>query len=188
MFDGSALPLADNLAIARGLLDERTSLDVVLEVEVGAVGGEEDGIASETPSDQLYTTTDDLVAVADALGTGEQGRYLLAATFGNVHGYYRPGQVQLRPSILADGQAAIAARYGPHASFDYVFHGGSGSPLREIREAIAHGVVKMNVDTETQYAYTRSLADHIFMHYDGVLRVDGDPGDKRAYDPRAWAQ
>ena len=186
MFDGSALPLADNLAIARGLLDECTSLDVVLEVEVGAVGGEEDGIASETPSDQLYTTTDDLVAVADALGTGEQGRYLLAATFGNVHGYYRPGQVQLRPSILADGQAAIAARYGPHASFDYVFHGGSGSPLREIREAIAHGVVKMNVDTETQYAYTRSLADHIFMHYDGVLRVDGDPGDKRAYDPRAW--
>jgi fructose-bisphosphate aldolase, class II len=186
MFDGSSLPLADNLAIARALLGECAALDVLLEVEIGVVGGEEDGIRGDGDRDHLYTTVDDMLAVADALGTGEHGRYLLAAAFGNVHGVYAPGHVELRPGILLAGQQALAAR--SDSAFDLVFHGGSGSSRAEIREAVSYGVVKMNVDTELQYAYTRAVADHLFTHYDGVLRVDGGQGDKKIYDPRAWGR
>jgi fructose-bisphosphate aldolase, class II len=188
MFDGSTLPLAPNLRISARLLDELAPLGVVLEVESGVVGGEEDGIAGpQAGHDDLYTTTDDLMAVADALGTGERGRYLLAATFGNVHGVYGPGHVQLRPSVLRDGQAALAARR-PGARFQYVFHGSSGSDLGQVREAIAHGVVKVNLDTDAQYTYTRAIAGHFFSNYEGVLRVDGELGRKSAYDPRAWGR
>jgi fructose-bisphosphate aldolase class II len=186
MFDGSTLPLAANLALAEPLLADCAALDVLLEIEVGVVGGEEDGVRATAPRSALYTSADDLLAVARTLGTGERGRYLVAATFGNVHGVYRPGHVRLRPSILRDGQDALAHAYGAGTRFDYVFHGGSGTARRDLRAAIEAGVVKVNVDTDAQYAYTRAVADHVFRHYDGVLRIDGDPGDKRAYDPRAW--
>ena len=188
MFDGSTLPLADNLAISARLLAELAPLGIVLEVESGVVGGEEDGIRGpEAGGSELYTTTDDLLSVADALGVGERGRYLLAATFGNVHGVYAPGNVRLRPEVLADGQRGLAAKH-PGARFQYVFHGSSGSAPDHVREAIAAGVVKVNIDTDGQYAFTRAIADHIFTNYDGVLRVDGDVGRKAAFDPRAWGR
>jgi fructose-bisphosphate aldolase class II len=183
MFDGSTLPLDENLRISAELLEECRSLGVVLEIECGVVGGEEDGIGGEgIASERLYTTTEDLLRVADVLG--DDG-YLLAATFGNVHGLYAPGQVQLRPQILADGQAALA-RERPSARFRYVFHGSSGSSPEDLRAAVAAGVVKVNLDSEAQYAFTRAAAGHMFTHYDGVLAVDGGVGDKRAYDPRVW--
>jgi fructose-bisphosphate aldolase, class II len=188
MFDGSTLPLEDNLRFSKRLLDELAPLGVVLEVESGVVGGEEDGVAGpDAGRGQLYTTTEDLMRVADVLGTGERGRYLSAATFGNVHGVYAPGNVKLRPDVLLDGQRALAERH-PGVRFQYVFHGSSGSEPGEVREAIANGVVKVNIDTDAQYAFTRAIADHILTNYDGVLRIDGDVGRKSDYDPRAWGR
>jgi fructose-bisphosphate aldolase class II len=188
MFDGSTLPLADNLAISARLLDELAPIGIVLEVESGVVGGEEDGVRGpESGSSKLYTTTEDLLSVVDALGVGERGRYLLAATFGNVHGVYAPGNVRLRPGVLRDGQLALAAKH-PGARFQYVFHGSSGSEPDQVREAIAAGVVKVNLDTDGQYAFTRAIADHLFTNYDGVLMIDGHVGRKAAYDPRAWGR
>lgn len=186
MFDGSSLPLEDNLARSAVLLADADAAGVVLEVEIGAVGGEEDGVAGPgTASERLYTTPEDLLRTAERLGTGERGRYLLAATFGNVHGVYAPGHVELRPQILAEGQAALAAAH-PGKRFVYVFHGGSGSSPEEIRAAIAAGVVKVNHDTDAQYAFTRAVAGHVLDHWDEVLRLDGGLGRKAAYDPRAW--
>jgi fructose-bisphosphate aldolase class II len=188
MWDGSAVPLDENLKIAAELLEACAKAHVVLEVEVGVVGGEEDGVANEI-NEKLYTTEDDYLKTLDALGAGERGRYLLAATFGNVHGVYKPGNVKLRPDILANGQRVAAQKLGqPEGSkpFDLVFHGGSGSSLDEIREAVSYGVVKMNVDTDTQYAFTRPIAGHMFANYDGVLKVDGEVGNKKAYDPRSF--
>ena len=187
MWDGSAVPLAENLQIAGDLLDRCARALVVMELEIGVVGGEEDGITGEM-NEKLYSTTGDALATAEALGLGERGRYLLAATFGNVHGVYKPGHVQLRPSILKEIQDAVGAKAGREKPFDLVFHGGSGSALSEIREAISYGVVKMNVDTDTQYAFTRPVAAHMFTHYDGVLKVDGEVGSKKDYDPRAWGK
>jgi fructose-bisphosphate aldolase, class II len=188
MFDGSTLPLDENLRIAAGLQREMAPLGVLLEVEAGVVGGEEDGIAGpDAGRDELYTPPADLLRVVDTLGTGEQGRYLLAATFGNVHGVHAPGHVRLRPEILAAGQEVLAnAR--PGSRFQYVFHGSSGSTEADIRAAIEHGVVKVNIDTDAQYAFTRAVAHHMLTNYDGVLRVDGDVGRKAAYDPRAWGR
>ena len=187
MFDGSVLPLADNMRSSRELLADCDELGIVLEVEAGVVGGEEDGLDNEgIENAKLYTSPEDMLAVADALGTGERGRYLFAATFGNVHGVYKPGNVKLKPEILRDGQAAVEAKYGEEARFLLVFHGGSGSALDEIRETLDYGVVKMNVDTDTQYAFTRPIADHMLRHYDGVLKVDGDVGVKKQYDPRSY--
>jgi fructose-bisphosphate aldolase, class II len=186
MFDGSTLPLDDNLARSSELLEACRRAGIMLEIEVGVVGGEEDGIgAADVDRERLYTTTADLLRVADVLGTGERGRYLLAATFGNVHGVYAPGHVQLRPEILGEGQEALA-RVHPGARFHYVFHGSSGSDPADVAAAVGHGVVKLNIDTEAQYAFTRPVADHMLTHYDGVLRVDGSVGDKATYDPRAW--
>jgi fructose-bisphosphate aldolase class II len=186
MFDGSTLPLEENLRRSAELLDACRAAGVVLELECGVVGGEEDAVsAAGVPPERLYTTTGDLLRVAEVLGTGERGRYLLAATFGNVHGVHAPGHVRLRPEILGDGQQALAAAH-PGARFQYVFHGSSGSGEEDIRAAIAHGVVKINLDSDAQYALTRAIADHVLVHYAGVLKVDGGIGDKRAYDPRAW--
>ena len=159
----------------------------IMEMEIGVVGGEEDGVVGEI-NEKLYSTPEDALAVAEALGLGERGRYILAATFGNVHGVYKPGNVKLRPSILKEIQEAVGAKYGKDKPFDLVFHGGSGSALADIREAIAYGVVKMNVDTDTQYAFTRPVAAHMFTNYDGVLKVDGEVGNKKAYDPRSWGK
>ena len=187
MWDGSAVPLDENLRIARELLDECAALGVVLEIEVGVVGGEEDGVVGAI-DDKLYTTVDDALRVAEALGTGEHGRYMAALTFGNVHGVYKPGNVRLRPELLGEIQRAVGESVGRDRPFDLVFHGGSGSLPEEITEALEHGTVKMNVDTDTQYAFTRPVVDHLFTNYDGVLKVDGEVGDKKAYDPRSWGR
>jgi fructose-bisphosphate aldolase, class II len=187
MWDGSAVPLDENLQTAAELLAECASAKTVMELEIGVVGGEEDGVTGEM-NEKLYSTPEDALATAKALGLGERGRYILAATFGNVHGVYQPGHVKLRPSILKEIQDAAGSTYGKAAPFYLVFHGGSGSALEEIREAISYGVVKMNVDTDTQYAFTRPVAGHMFFNYDGVLKVDGNVGNKKAYDPRSWGK
>ena len=179
MFDGSSLPLSDNLAQAGELLTEAAQLGLVLEVEIGVVGGEEDGLdATGGPAERLYSTVEDGLAVAEALGTGERGRYLLAATFGNVHGIYAPGAVKLRPSILKELQDALASGYGG-AGFQFVFHGGSGSSPGEIAEAVSYGVVKMNIDTDLQQAFTTAVAEHV---------KRSDLSNKKAFDPRSWGR
>ncbi len=187
MWDGSAVPLTENLQIARELLDRCSAARIIMEMEIGVVGGEEDGVVGEI-NEKLYTTPEDALATAEAVGLGERGRYILAATFGNVHGVYKPGHVKLRPEVLKEIQDAVGTKYGKEKPFDLVFHGGSGSALEEIREAIGYGVVKMNVDTDTQYAFTRPVAGHMFANYDGVHKVDGDVGNKKVYDPRSWGK
>jgi fructose-bisphosphate aldolase class II len=187
MWDGSAVPLEENLRIAEELLELSTAARTLLEVEIGVVGGEEDGVENEI-NDQLYTTVEDARATVQALGSGEKGRYLTALTFGNVHGVYKPGNVKLRPELLGEIQETIGAEVGKDKPFDLVFHGGSGSTPEEIATAVRHGVVKMNIDTDTQYAFTRPAADHMFRNYDGVLKLDGEVGNKKLYDPRAWGK
>jgi fructose-bisphosphate aldolase class II len=187
MWDGSAVPLKENLEISQRMLEESVKARTILEIEIGVVGGEEDGIEASHDA-KLFSTVEDGLATAEALGLGERGRYMVAATFGNVHGVYKPGNVVLTPSILHDIQTAVGAKYGVEKPFDLVFHGGSGSLLTEIREALDYGVVKMNIDTDTQYAFTRPVADHMFRNYDGVLKVDGEVGNKKQYDPRAWGK
>src|SRR5512138_1028552 len=190
MFDGSAVPVAENLRIAEELLKDTSAAHIILEIEVGVVGGEEDGVSAAI-DDKLYSTVEDGLATAAALGLGEKGRYMTALTFGNVHGVYKPGNVKLRPEILQQAQQAVVEKLGLDAGskpFDLVFHGGSGSLAEEIAAAVSYGVVKMNVDTDTQYAFTRPVAGHMFSNYDGVLKVDGEVGNKKAYDPRAWGK
>ncbi|MDH5758441.1 MAG: class II fructose-bisphosphate aldolase, partial [Gemmatimonadota bacterium] len=183
MLDASALPLDENMKISQEYLRLCAENEIILEVEAGVVGGEEDGAAGseDTPEDKLYTTPEDMLAVYEALH--DLGRFTFAATFGNVHGHYKPGAVKLRPEILKSGQAAVVARYGAAAEMDLVFHGGSGSLLEEIRETLDYGVVKMNVDTDTQYAFTRPIVGHMMSNYEGVLKIDGEVGDKKLYDP-----
>jgi fructose-bisphosphate aldolase class II len=186
MWDGSAVELEENLIIAQELLEKCAAARIVMEMEIGVVGGEEDGVENAI-NDKLYTTTEDALRTAEALGTSS-GRYLLAATFGNVHGVYKPGNVKLKPVILKQIQDAVGEKTGTDRPFDLVFHGGSGSLLEEIRETLDYGVVKMNVDTDTQYAFTRPVADHVLANYAGVLKVDGEVGNKKLYDPRAWGK
>ena len=187
MLDASELPLAENMKLSQQLLVECSANEIILEVEAGVVGGEEDGVDhSGLPREKLYTTPEDMLAVYEALQG--KGRYMFAATFGNVHGHYKPGAVKLRPDILKNGQDAVIRKYGQKAKFDLVFHGGSGTPVEEIRETLNYGVIKMNIDTDTQYAFTRSIADTMFKNYDGVLKVDGEVGNKKTYDPRSWGK
>jgi fructose-bisphosphate aldolase class II len=186
MWDGSAIELEENLQIAAELLAKCAKARIILELEIGVVGGEEDGVHGGDDNEKLYTTPGDAMRTAEVLGTGEKGRYILAATFGNVHGSYKPGSVKLRPEILKEIQDEVGAKVGKDKPFDLVFHGGSGSELDDIREAVSYGVVKMNVDTDTQYAFTREVAGHMFTNYDGVLKVDGEVGNKKAYDPRSY--
>ena len=188
MWDGSAVPIDENLEIAKELLKLAAEAKIILEVEIGVVGGEEDGVEAEI-NDKLYTSAEDFEKTIDALGAGEHGKYLLAATFGNVHGVYKPGNVKLKPEVLEEGQKVAAAKLGLAAGskpFDFVFHGGSGSLKSEIEDSLKYGVVKMNVDTDTQYAFTRPLAGHMFANYDGVLKIDGEVGNKKVYDPRSY--
>ena len=188
MWDGSSVPLSENLEIAQELLDLSVKANTILEVEIGVVGGEEDGIVGEI-NEKLYTTPEDGMKTAEALGFGEKGRYLTALTFGNVHGAYKPGHVKLRPEILGEIQEAVGAKYGKgDRPFDLVMHGGSGSTAEEIATAVKNGVIKMNVDTDTQYAFTRPIADWMYKNYEGVLKVDGEVGIKKQYDPRSWGK
>jgi fructose-bisphosphate aldolase class II len=189
MFDGSSLPLEENLERSAELLETCREANVLLEIEIGLVGGEEDGVdARGVPAAHLYSTPADAIAVVERLGTGERGRYLLAATFGNIHGVYTSANAKLRPEILRELRAAVVARFGDEAELNFVFHGGSGSTPEQIAEAIEYGVVKFNLDTDLQYAYTRAVAEHMFSNRDGVLPTDGNVGDKAAYDPRAWGR
>lgn len=187
MWDGSAIEVEENLQIAKELLTRTSKAYIILEIEVGAVGGEEDGVTGEI-NEKLYTTVADGMRTLEVLGLGEQGRYITALTFGNVHGAYKPGHVKLRPEILKEIQDACGAKYGKDKPFDLVFHGGSGSTPQEIADAVSYGVIKMNIDTDTQYAFTRPVADHMFKNYDGVLKIDGEVGNKKTYDPRSWGK
>lgn len=187
MWDGSAVPLDENLDIAEKMLEASVKARTILEIEIGVVGGEEDGVEAKHDA-KLYSTVEDGLATAKKLGLGDRGRYMVAATFGNVHGVYKPGNVVLTPSILNDIQVAVGKEYGVEKPFDLVFHGGSGSLLSEIRESLDYGVVKMNIDTDTQYAFTRPIADHIFVNYNGVLKIDGEVGNKKQYDPRSYGK
>jgi fructose-bisphosphate aldolase, class II len=187
MFDGSELPLSENMDIAVKLLERCAKSEIILEVEAGVVGGEEDGVNNEDlPADKLYTTPEDMVEVARRLNAVKGGRYMFAATFGNVHGVYKPGNVKLKPSILKDGQQAVEKAFGADKKFDLVFHGGSGSSQEEIRETLGYGVIKMNVDTDTQYAFSKPIVAHMFSNFDGVLKIEGEVGNKKFYDPRAY--
>ncbi|MBM4728219.1 class II fructose-bisphosphate aldolase [Rhodococcus hoagii] len=188
MWDGSAVPIDENLEIAQELLKLSKAANIILEVEIGVVGGEEDGVEAEI-NDKLYTSREDFEKTVDALGVGENGKYLLAATFGNVHGVYKPGNVVLQPEVLKEGQETAVAKLGLSAGskpFDFVFHGGSGSLKSEIEDSLRYGVVKMNVDTDTQYAFSRPIVGHMFSNYDGVLKIDGEVGNKKVYDPRSY--
>ena len=185
MYDGSELPLEENLAKSKELLERFAKSEIILEIETGVVGGEEDGVNNEdVPADKLYTTTEEMVKVAQELRP--LGRFMYAATFGNVHGVYKPGNVVLKPQVLKDGQDATTKEFGAEARHDLVFHGGSGSLLSEIHETLGYGVIKMNIDTDTQYAYSRAVVDHIMKNYDGMLKIEGEVGNKKLYDPRAW--
>ena len=185
MWDGSAIALDENLKIAQELLERTNKAHIILEVEIGAVGGEEDGVVGEI-NDSLYTTVADGMKTIEALGAGEKGRYITALTFGNVHGVYKPGNVRLRPELLKEIQDEVGKKIGKDRPFDLVFHGGSGSTAQEIADAVSYGVIKMNVDTDTQYAFTRPVAGHMLANYDGVLKIDGEVGNKKMYDPRVW--
>lgn len=189
MYDGSDLPMKENLAHALPLLALCHENGILLEVEAGVVGGEEDGLNNETaPAEKLFTTPADMVLVYETLRQVRGARFMLAATFGNVHGVYKPGHVRLRPRILREGQDALAARHGEAARLWLVFHGGSGSGVEEIHESIGYGVVKMNIHTDTQYAFTRGVADHMMKRYAGVLRVDGEVGIKQDYLASTWLE
>ncbi|MFT3834673.1 MAG: class II fructose-bisphosphate aldolase [Micropruina sp.] len=187
MWDGSAVPMEENLQIADELLALTSKARQILEIEVGVVGGEEDGVAAEI-NDKLYTTVEDGLRTIEVLGLGEKGRYITALTFGNVHGVYKPGSVKLRPEVLKEIQDAVGAKHGKDKPFDLVFHGGSGSTPQEISDAVDYGVIKMNVDTDTQYAFSRPVAGWMLANYDGVLKIDGEVGNKKMYDPRAWGK
>ncbi|KQV07515.1 class II fructose-bisphosphate aldolase [Leifsonia sp. Root112D2] len=189
MWDGSAVPLVENLEIAQEMLKRTRAINAILEVEIGVVGGEEDGVQHEGTNDALYTTVGDVTKAVEALGLGDNGRYMAALTFGNVHGVYKPGNVKLRPELLGEIQAGIAEKFGDGPKpLDLVFHGGSGSTAEEITEAVSNGVIKMNIDTDTQYAFTRTIADYMLKNYDGVFKIDGEVGNKKVYDPRAWGK
>ena len=193
MYDGSGLPLTENMRHALPLLEMCRDNDIILEVEAGVVGGEEDLSDQSDRSDRLvrshsklYTTPDDMLFVHETLSRVKGARFMLAATFGNVHGVYKPGRVLLKPTILRNGQEAVVKKYGEESRFRLVFHGGSGTTVEEIRESIQYGVVKMNIHTDTQYAFTRAVADHMLKNYDGVLRIDGEVGVKQAYLASTW--
>ena len=187
MFDGSVLPLEENIKTSKIILERIAKLGMILEIETGIVGGEEDGVNNEdAPADKLYTSPEDMVEIAKVLRP--VGKFMYAATFGNVHGVYKPGNVKLRPEILRDGQAAVEKELGSEARHYLVFHGGSGSELHEIHETLDYGVIKMNIDTDTQYAYTRPIVNHLFTNYDKVLKIEGEVGSKSHYDPRAYSK
>ncbi len=190
MWDGSAVSMPENMKISAEVFAKSKAAHTILEIEIGVVGGEEDGVEAKHDA-KLYSTPEDALLTIETLGSGSPDRYLVAATFGNVHGVYKPGNVVLQPKILRTLQDAVAKKLGladGAKPMDLVFHGGSGSLLSEIREALDYGVVKMNIDTDTQYAFTRPVVDHVLKNYEGVLKIDGEVGNKKMYDPRAWGK
>ena len=191
MWDGSAIDLDENLKIAAELIERTSKAKLVLEVEIGAVGGEEDGVEGAI-DDSLYTTVADAIKTVEAIGLGEKGTYMAALTFGNVHGVYKPGNVHLRPELLKEIQTEVGAKYGKgDKPFYLVFHGGSGSTEQEIADAVSYGVIKMNIDTDTQWASWDGILNYYKKNEAYLQGQLGNPEgpdapNKKYYDPRVW--
>ena len=192
MIDLSEEPIEENIATCKEYLKKMTDLDMTLEIELGVTGGEEDGVDnSDIDSSKLYTQPEE-VAYAYSELKSVSDKFMIAAAFGNVHGVYKPGNVKLTPKILKNSQEYVSKRFNvPHNSLDFVFHGGSGSSVEEIREAIDYGVIKMNIDTDLQFAFTEGIRDYILDKKDYLMTQIGNPEgnenpNKKYYDPRAW--
>lgn len=192
MIDLSEEPIEENIEICKGYLERMDKMDMTLEIELGITGGEEDGVDnSDVDDSKLYTQPEEVAYAYEELSKVSP-RFTIAAAFGNVHGVYKPGNVKLTPKILKNSQEFITEKYGVgHNHIDFVFHGGSGSTLEEIREAIGYGVIKMNIDTDLQYAFLEGVRDYIQGKADYLQTQIGNPdGDdqpnKKYYDPRVW--
>ncbi len=192
MIDLSEEPIEENIAICKDYLARMAKMDMTLEIELGVTGGEEDGVDNtDVDQSKLYTQPEEVAYAYEELSKISH-RFTVAAAFGNVHGVYKPGNVVLTPTILRDSQAYISEKYkvGPN-TVDFVFHGGSGSTLEEIREAIGYGVIKMNIDTDLQFAFTEGIRDYMTENIDYLKTQIGNPEgqevpNKKYYDPRKW--
>ena len=192
MIDLSEEPIEENIEICKQYLTRMSKMEMTLEIELGITGGEEDGVDnSDVDASKLYTQPEEVAyAYEELLKVSDQ--FTVAAAFGNVHGVYKPGNVKLTPKILKNSQAYISEKYNvPHNTIDFVFHGGSGSTLDEIREAIGYGVIKMNIDTDLQFAFTEGIRDYMNENIDYLKTQIGNPDgadhpNKKYYDPRKW--
>ena len=192
MIDLSEEPIEENIEICKQYLTRMSKMGMTLEIELGITGGEEDGVDnSDVDASKLYTQPEEVAyAYEELLKVSDQ--FTVAAAFGNVHGVYKPGNVKLTPKILKNSQAYISEKYNvPHNTIDFVFHGGSGSTLDEIREAIGYGVIKMNIDTDLQFAFTEGIRDYMNENIDYLKTQIGNPDgadhpNKKYYDPRKW--
>lgn len=192
MIDLSDEPIEENIEICKEYLARMSKMGMALEIELGITGGEEDGVDNTDVDDsKLYTQPEEVAYAYEEL-MKISPRFTIAAAFGNVHGVYKPGNVKLTPKILKNSQEYVSEKYGvPHNTIDFVFHGGSGSSLEEIREAIGYGVIKMNIDTDLQYAFTEGVRDYITNNIDYLKSQIGNPDgedqpNKKYYDPRKW--
>jgi len=192
MIDLSEEPLEENIEICKGYLERMSKIGMTLEIELGITGGEEDGVDnSDVDSSKLYTQPEEVAYAYEQL-MQVSDQFTVAAAFGNVHGVYKPGNVKLTPKILKNSQAYIQEKFGTGPNpIDFVFHGGSGSTLEEIRESIGYGVVKMNIDTDLQFAFSEGIRDYMVSKVDYLKTQIGNPdGDdmpnKKFYDPRKW--
>ena len=192
MIDLSEEPIEENISICKEYLKRMSDLDMTLEIELGVTGGEEDGVDNtDIDSSKLYTQPEE-VAYAYSELISISDNFMIAAAFGNVHGVYKPGNVKLTPKILKNSQEYVSNKFNiPENSLDFVFHGGSGSSVNEIREAIDYGVIKMNIDTDLQFAFTEGIRDYMIEKKEYLMSQIGNPeGDenpnKKFYDPRAW--
>ncbi len=192
MIDLSEEPIEENIEICKNYLERMSKMDMTLEIELGVTGGEEDGVDNtDVDSSKLYTQPEEVAYAYEELSKVSP-RFTIAAAFGNVHGVYKPGNVKLTPKILKNSQEYISKKYGvEHNHIDFVFHGGSGSTLEEIREAIGYGVIKMNIDTDLQYAFMSGVRDYVQTKKDYLQGQIGNPDgadqpNKKFYDPRVW--
>jgi len=192
MLDLSEEPIEENIEICKRYLDRMSKMDMTLEIELGITGGEEDGVDNtDVDSSKLYTQPEEVAfAYEELMNVSDQ--FTIAAAFGNVHGVYKPGNVKLTPVILKNSQDYVQKKYNTgHNPIDFVFHGGSGSTLEEIREAIGYGVVKMNIDTDLQFAFCEGIRDYMTGNIDYLRTQIGNPNgedipNKKYYDPRKW--
>ncbi|MGV7106312.1 class II fructose-bisphosphate aldolase [Flavobacterium sp. U410] len=194
MIDLSEEPIAENLEISKKYLERMSKMGMTLEIELGITGGEEDGVDnSDVDSSKLYTQPEEVAFAYEEL-MKVSPKFTIAAAFGNVHGVYKPGNVKLTPKILRNSQEYVQEKFRTEANpVDFVFHGGSGSTLEEIREAISYGVIKMNIDTDLQFAYTEGIRDYISSKIDYLRTQIGNPEgsdspNKKYYDPRKWVR
>ncbi|SDE88328.1 fructose-bisphosphate aldolase [Pricia antarctica] len=192
MIDLSEEPLEENIEICKGYLKRMAKMNMTLEIELGITGGEEDGVDnSDVDDSKLYTQPEEVAYAYEELSKVSP-RFTIAAAFGNVHGVYKPGNVKLTPKILKNSQDYITEKYGVgHNHIDFVFHGGSGSTVEEIREGISYGVIKMNIDTDLQYAFLAGVRDYVQDKKDYLQTQIGNPNgpdepNKKFYDPRVW--